>query len=49
MWHEVYYFGMQEFDHLLLHHLVHGMTQSSLMLDERLALFLKWYVVGAKG
>jgi hypothetical protein len=32
-----------------IHHLAHGMTQSSLMLDNGFALFFKWYAVGAKG
>jgi hypothetical protein len=49
MWHGAYYPGIQQFDHLLLHHLTHGMTQSSLRLNNGLALLFKWYAVGAKG
>jgi hypothetical protein len=49
MWHVVYYSDIKQFDHLLLHHLTHGMTQSSLRLNNGLALFFNWYAVGAKG
>ena len=48
MWHGVYYSGIQQFDHLLLHHITHSIAQPSLMFYHRLVLLLELYTMCAK-